>query len=72
MRRRRTSRAKSHSPLSNARLTAIALLGAAGFAGVFAALALRETLPVAAFAPALTACAVALLTSLMLFAAFRR
>ena len=69
--RRRTTREESHSAESNTRLTLIALLGAIGFAGVFAALALKETLG-GAFAPAQSACALALLASLTLFAGFRR
>lgn len=66
------AREQSHSAESNTRLTVIALLGAVGFAGVFAALALRESVSTAAFVPMLTASAVALFASLMLFAGFRR
>ena len=72
MKRKRTSRAKSHSASSNARLTCVALLGAVGFAGIFASFALREAIGFAAFAVMLTACAVALCASIMLFAGFRR
>ena len=66
-----TTREQSHSAESNTRLTLIALLGAIGFAGVFAALALKETLG-GAFVPVQSACALALLASLTLFAGFRR
>lgn len=69
--RRRTTREESHSAESNTRLTLIALLGAIGFAGVFAALALQEKLG-GAFVPVQSACALALLASLALFSSFRR
>lgn len=69
--RRRTTREESHSAASNTKLTLIALLGAFGFAGVFAALALKETLG-GAFIPAQSVCALMLLGSLSLFSAFRR
>lgn len=69
--RRRTTREESHSAASNTKLTLIALLGALGFAGVFAALALKETLG-GAFVPAQSVCALMLLASLSLFSAFRR
>ena len=71
LQRRRTTREESHSAESNTRLTLIALLGALGFSGVFAALALQDRLG-GAFAPALAACAAALLASLALFSSFRR
>ncbi|MBQ9557941.1 MAG: hypothetical protein IJU94_04975 [Clostridia bacterium] len=71
LQRRRTTREESHSAESNTRLTLIALLGAIGFAGVFAALALREKLG-GAFVPVQSACALALLASLALFSSFRR
>lgn len=67
-----TTRERSHSAESNTRLTLIALLGALGFAGVFAALALRGSISTAAFVPMLTASAVAVFASLLLFAGFRR
>ena len=69
--RRRTTREESHAAESNTRLTLIALLGAIGFAGVFAALALREKLG-GAFVPVQSACALALPASLALFSSFRR
>ncbi|MBR5768514.1 MAG: hypothetical protein IKZ81_06085 [Clostridia bacterium] len=67
-----TTREQSHSAESNTRLTLIALLGALGFAGVFAALALRESVSSAAFVPLLTGSIIALAASLLLFAGFRR
>lgn len=72
MRKRKTSRSRSHSVGSNLHLTLICMLGALGFAGVFALLALKSVLPESVFTPAFYGAAAALGVSLLLAATFRR
>lgn len=70
--RRKTSRERSHSVGSNLHLMLICVMGALGFAGIFALLALKNTLAAAVFTPVLYAVAAALGVSLLLMATFRR